>query len=188
MLDQRASWISLRLAVDLGPQPKIRSITANSQTGDSSRCGNGKPYLSDEAAPASRKPREVRPADAAAHRPNRILFAFPPGIRVAKNARLNIDCDCFLMTARHAAVPSLTGADRSLWKQPMQTRPLETLESNPGRVAEVRHLFSPTAPRLPGVSTELAYLGAFAARPYSYMYEPPAGAAWQNCEYRLHPV
>lgn len=109
-------------------------------------------------------------------------------MRMAINARLNIDLDCFLMTTRHAAVPSSTGADRSRWKQPMQTRLIERLESNPGRVAEARHPFSPAAPRLPRVSAELAYLGAFAARPYNYMYEPPAGTAWQNCEYRLYPV
>ncbi|MBV8190374.1 MAG: methyltransferase [Alphaproteobacteria bacterium] len=34
----------------------------------------------------------------------------------------------------------------------------------------------------------LAYLAPMTARPYNYMFEPPPGTAWQNCEYRLHRV
>lgn len=51
--------------------------------------------------------------------------------------------------------------------------------------------FSPAVPRVPGVpsvTAGLAYLLPTAERPYNYMYEPPAGTAWQNCEYRVSPV
>ena len=43
-------------------------------------------------------------------------------------------------------------------------------------------------PRLPGVTAGLAYLAPTTERPYNYMYEPPAGKARQNCEYRVSPV
>jgi hypothetical protein len=48
--------------------------------------------------------------------------------------------------------------------------------------------FSPAIPRLPGVTAALAYLAPAAERPYNYMYEPPAGTARENCEYRARPV
>lgn len=137
---------------------------------------------------ASRMPREIRYSDLAARDVRRILFAFLRSMRAATIARLNIDSDCSLMTIRHAAVPTVAGTDRSQWKQAMQIQPIEQLESNPGRVDEACHRFSPAAPRLPGVSAGLAYLAPIAARPYNYMYEPPAGTAWQNCDYRLRPV
>lgn len=34
-----------------------------------------------------------------------------------------------------------------------------------------------------GVTAMLSYLGPTTVRPYNYMYEPPAGRPWQNCEY-----
>lgn len=34
----------------------------------------------------------------------------------------------------------------------------------------------------------LGYLLPTAERPYNYMYQPPAGTAWQNCEYQVVPV
>jgi len=34
-----------------------------------------------------------------------------------------------------------------------------------------------------GVTAKLSYLGPTPVRPYNYMYEPPAGTPWQNCEY-----
>jgi hypothetical protein len=48
--------------------------------------------------------------------------------------------------------------------------------------------FSPAIPRLPGVTAALAYLARTIERPYNYMYEPPAGTAQENCEYRMSPV
>ena len=49
--------------------------------------------------------------------------------------------------------------------------------------------FSRAAPRLPGVTASLAYVAAPTTEPlYTYMYEPPAGTARQNCDYRLAPV
>lgn len=48
--------------------------------------------------------------------------------------------------------------------------------------------FSPAMPRLPGVTAKLAYLAPTTGRPYNYMYEPPAGTARQNCEYRERPA
>jgi hypothetical protein len=48
--------------------------------------------------------------------------------------------------------------------------------------------FSPAIPRPPGVTAELAYLAPITERPYNYMYEPPTGAAQQNCEYRMSAV
>ncbi|MEC5159516.1 MULTISPECIES: CmcJ/NvfI family oxidoreductase [unclassified Janthinobacterium] len=41
----------------------------------------------------------------------------------------------------------------------------------------------------PGVVTaQLEYLRPTAARPYNYMFAPPDGAAWQNCEYQRHSL
>lgn len=34
------------------------------------------------------------------------------------------------------------------------------------------------------VDAELEYLCPSSARPFNYMYPPPAGTAWQNCDYR----
>jgi hypothetical protein len=48
--------------------------------------------------------------------------------------------------------------------------------------------FSPTIPRLPGVTAALAYLAPTTERPHNYMYEPPAGTAQENCKYRVSPV
>jgi hypothetical protein len=48
--------------------------------------------------------------------------------------------------------------------------------------------FSQAVPRLPGVTASLAHLAPTTERPYSYMYEPPAGTAQENCEYRMSPV
>ena len=56
------------------------------------------------------------------------------------------------------------------------------------RAHEAVRRFSPAAPRLPGVTAELTYLEPTTERPYNYMYEPPAGTARQNCEYRGRPV
>jgi hypothetical protein len=48
--------------------------------------------------------------------------------------------------------------------------------------------FSPTIPRLPGVTAALAYLAPTTECPHNYMYEPPAGTAQENCKYRVSPV
>lgn len=34
----------------------------------------------------------------------------------------------------------------------------------------------------------VGYLSPTTERPYNYMFEPPAGTPWQNCEYRVIPV
>src|SRR6516164_6138400 len=49
-------------------------------------------------------------------------------------------------------------------------------------------IFTDDIPRLPGVTAVLAYLVSTTERPYNYMYEPPAGTARENCEYRESPV
>jgi hypothetical protein len=58
--------------------------------------------------------------------------------------------------------------------------------SHPGqRKGIVSCNFSPAQPRIPGVTAGLGYLSPTTERPYNYMYEPPAGVPWQNCEYRV---
>ena len=46
----------------------------------------------------------------------------------------------------------------------------------------------PATPRLPGVIAGIGYLVLPQERPFNYMYEPPAGKPWQNCEYSVSPV
>jgi len=48
--------------------------------------------------------------------------------------------------------------------------------------------FAPFEPRLPGVTAGLGYVTPMAERAYVHMYQPPAGVAWTNCEYRMHEV
>jgi hypothetical protein len=48
--------------------------------------------------------------------------------------------------------------------------------------------FSPAVPRVPGVTAGVSYLCPTMERPYNYMYEPPAGTARDNCEYRVSQV
>ncbi len=40
----------------------------------------------------------------------------------------------------------------------------------------------------PPVTAALGYLHPMAERPFNYMYEPPNGGPWQNCEYRQQAV
>jgi hypothetical protein len=47
---------------------------------------------------------------------------------------------------------------------------------------------SPAIPKVPGLTAGLGYLSQASERPYNYMFEPPGGAPWCNCEYRLTPV
>jgi hypothetical protein len=70
----------------------------------------------------------------------------------------------------------------------MQAQALESHQSVYERAGNTACAFSPAKPRLPGVEAGLSYLAPTAERPYNYMYEPPAGIAQQNCEYRLRPV
>jgi hypothetical protein len=70
----------------------------------------------------------------------------------------------------------------------MQVRAIETYEGGHVRASNALCGFSPATPRLPGVRASLAYLAPTSERPYNYMYEPPAGAAWQNCQYLERPV
>jgi hypothetical protein len=46
----------------------------------------------------------------------------------------------------------------------------------------------PASTRSPHVVAELGYLKPMSERPYNYMYEPPEGTPWQNCEYALHAM
>jgi hypothetical protein len=46
--------------------------------------------------------------------------------------------------------------------------------------------FRPIRAEPPSVIAELSYLAHTDARPYQYMYEPPPGEVWQNCEYAAH--
>jgi hypothetical protein len=71
-------------------------------------------------------------------------------------------------------------------EQTMQAQALESHEGVHGRAGNTA--FSPARPRLPGVEAALSYLAPTAERPDNYMYEPPAGIAQQNCEYRLRAV
>jgi len=69
--------------------------------------------------------------------------------------------------------------------------PIQALDSRRDvgeRADDAVYRFSPAIPRIPGVTAGLAYLAPTTERPYNYMYEPPAGTARENCEYRLSPV
>ena len=57
-----------------------------------------------------------------------------------------------------------------------------------GRGQDTRRGFSPATPRPPGVTATLAYLAPTIERPYTFMYEPPAGTPRENCAYRMTPV
>jgi hypothetical protein len=70
----------------------------------------------------------------------------------------------------------------------MQVRALDLPRHVRDRADDTVSRFSPAIPRLPGVTAGLAYLAPTTERPYNYMYEPPAGTARQNCEYRVSPV
>jgi hypothetical protein len=70
----------------------------------------------------------------------------------------------------------------------MQVRALDSSRHVGDRANEAVSKFAPAMPRLPGVTAGLAYLAPTTERPYNYMYEPPAGTAQQNCEYRVRPV
>ena len=48
--------------------------------------------------------------------------------------------------------------------------------------------FPPAPARSSAVFAELAYLEAVHGPAFNYMYEPPAGTPWQNCEYAQRPV
>ncbi|HVL76509.1 MAG TPA: CmcJ/NvfI family oxidoreductase [Noviherbaspirillum sp.] len=40
----------------------------------------------------------------------------------------------------------------------------------------------------PAVTGELGYVVPSTEKPYNYMYEPPPGQAWENCEYERRPM
>ena len=70
----------------------------------------------------------------------------------------------------------------------MQIQALDSRRDVGERADDAVYRFSPAIPRLPGVTAVLAYLAPTTERPYNYMYEPPAGTARENCEYRESPV
>ena len=70
----------------------------------------------------------------------------------------------------------------------MQIQALDSRRDVGERADDAVYRFSPATPRLPGVTAALAYLVPSTERPYNYMYEPPAGTARENCEYRMSPV
>jgi hypothetical protein len=89
------------------------------------------------------------------------------------------------MAPRHAA----KGQSRPrLMERIMQAQALDSHQGVYGRAGRMANAFSPARPRPNGVEAGLSYLAPTAERPYSYMYDPPAGIARQNCEYRLRPV
>lgn len=60
---------------------------------------------------------------------------------------------------------------------------------DPAQQSLRRHAASaaPT-PRGAPVIAGLGYLRPMTGRPYNYMYQPPDGAPWQNCQYDLHDM
>jgi hypothetical protein len=70
----------------------------------------------------------------------------------------------------------------------MQIQVLDSRQDVGQRADDPVYRFSPAIPRLPGITAALAYLAPSTARPYNYMYEPPAGTVRENCEYRESPV
>ena len=48
--------------------------------------------------------------------------------------------------------------------------------------------FTPSPPSPPGVIAPMGYLRPTTLRPCNYMYEPPTGTPWSNCEFDLHPM
>ena len=80
------------------------------------------------------------------------------------------------------------GSQQSPMREIMQIEALEPGRDVRNRLDDTVHRFSPAIPRLAGVTAGLAYLAPTTERPYNYMYEPPAGTARQNCEYRVSPV
>src|SRR5215469_1370018 len=44
--------------------------------------------------------------------------------------------------------------------------------------------YSPARPRVPGVVAEVAYLSPETEQPYTFMYRPPDGTAWDNCTWQ----
>ncbi|HEY6923558.1 MAG TPA: CmcJ/NvfI family oxidoreductase [Steroidobacteraceae bacterium] len=70
----------------------------------------------------------------------------------------------------------------------MQLQAMHSRQPDRDRADDTVRRFSPAAPRPPGVTAALAYLVPGKVRPYNYMYEPPAGTARENCEYRATPV
>ncbi len=70
----------------------------------------------------------------------------------------------------------------------MQNRVLGSRRDILDQADDTAYRFLPVIPRLPSVTAALAYLAPAADRPYNYMYEPPAGIARDNCEYRARSV
>jgi hypothetical protein len=70
----------------------------------------------------------------------------------------------------------------------MQIQALDSRRDVGERADDAVYRYSPAIPRLPGVTAALAYLAPTTERPYNCMYEPPAGTARENCEYRESPV
>ena len=77
----------------------------------------------------------------------------------------------------------------------MQTQMQTQAMLLPQNISHQRHpteiasaVFTPALPRVPGVTAGVGYLSPTAERPYNYMYEPPSGTPWQNCEYRVSRV
>src|SRR6516165_8870377 len=70
----------------------------------------------------------------------------------------------------------------------MQIQALDSRRDVGERADDAVYRFSRAIPRPPGVTAALAYLAPTTERPHNYMYEPPAGTAQENCEYRMSPV
>jgi len=48
--------------------------------------------------------------------------------------------------------------------------------------------FSRAEPKVPSVRAAVGYLSPTTERPYNYLFEPPQGKAWHNCDYEMSTV
>lgn len=48
--------------------------------------------------------------------------------------------------------------------------------------------FSRVEPRIPSVTAAVGYLAPVTERPHTYLFQPPDGKPWQNCDYRMSMV
>lgn len=48
--------------------------------------------------------------------------------------------------------------------------------------------FSRVEPRIPSVTAAVGYLVQVTERPHAYLFQPPDGKAWQNCDYQMSTV
>ena len=54
--------------------------------------------------------------------------------------------------------------------------------------SDVESRFSGTEPKISSVNAAVGYLSPMIERPYNYMFQPPDGKPWQNCDYQMSTV